>query len=876
MNLDHHVPTTPSERFSRIAMAFPQRPAVDHDGQMVSYGQLDAWARSIRAALSQYQPADRAIVAILAEDRAASIAAILAVAGTRHAYVCLDPGDPEQRLQLILEDSTPFAVLADSAHSRRARALTNKGEAVIDVGALSQTAVAETPDSTAPEPDDLLYLFYTSGSTGQPKGVRQTHRNLMFFADAYAATLGISSDDRLSLLYTLSFSAANMDIYGALLNGATICPRDVRRHGVADLGDWIDGARITVLHAVPTVLRELCRALGDGRVLRSVRAVDLGGEAVTAADVLSLREHVLDGCLIVNHLAATEASVIAQYAVPAGIERSNGIMPVGYSPQGLEVHILRPDGSEAAAGETGTMAIDSPYLSPGYWQRPELDQACFSEIHGRPGWRRYIGGDLGRIDTLGLLHFIGRESSRIKLRGQSVDLNEVEAALRACEGVRDAAVVPRGPAHQEFDRLVACVVLAEGMRGEPAHFRRMLAQRLPSYMLPGGYCFIDRLPSSPTGKLDRQALQQYDLDALLYRPDYHPPASDTELTIAGIYERVLNYAPIGRSDDFFLLGGDSLTLQALQLEAMQHFGREFPGLHEDASVAALACRMDASEGSFGSNRELIVGLRAGGSAPPLFLVHGRLGQAHVSPRFVDLLGPDQPLFAIQARGLDGLGSPNETIEAMAEDYIAALRAIRPAGPYLIGSLCAGAYVALSMARSLRATGDEVMPLLLIDPPIKPARRGDRTLAKERVLRKLRKRAAQQKIVLALDDEQAIDGSVAVAQAFEQALRNHEPIAYDGPSFVHSSRHRLGVEHWGDPAKRNRVFAQPPVWLPAGESHSDMLDPANEEFARNLRHCLNWIRQGATPIDLTGVVVHEFPQAPYRNRWWRRLRGMFGV
>ncbi len=236
----------------------PTAIALDDGARKVSYASLDAFANSIAARISVAAQGQQGIVAILTEDRVAAVAAMIGVAYTGQAYVTLDAGDPELRLRSILRDCRPFVLLADPSQAERAKALSAAAcEVVLLVEAsCDSVAIAQT---IPPKPDSLLCLLYTSGSTGQPKGVRQTHHNLLFFVDAYAKTLEIVPRDRLSLLFTLSFSAANMDIYGALLYGATLCPYLMRCEGIPKLAGWIERNEISILHTVPTDLRALTR-----------------------------------------------------------------------------------------------------------------------------------------------------------------------------------------------------------------------------------------------------------------------------------------------------------------------------------------------------------------------------------------------------------------------------------------------------------------------------------------------------------------------------------------------------------------------------------------------------------------------------------------
>ena len=257
--------------------------------------------------------------------------------------------DPDDRLRFILEDSEPLAILTEPTLVERASALAPANCTVIEV--TRSTSGSADCEPGCVDADSPAYLFYTSGSTGQPKGVIQTHRNLLFFADAYARTLEIDAFDRLSLLYSLAFSAANMDICGGMLNGATLCAYDMRRDGVPGLANWLDHERSSVLHAVPTVFRGLFGALVPKRRLTHLRAIDLGGEAVFDSDVELFRQHTIGNCVLVNHLAATEASVIAQHRVErGGTAPIEGILPVGRNLDGLRVAIRRDDGSDVDVG----------------------------------------------------------------------------------------------------------------------------------------------------------------------------------------------------------------------------------------------------------------------------------------------------------------------------------------------------------------------------------------------------------------------------------------------------------------------------------------------------------------------------------------------
>ena len=703
----------------------------------------------------------------------------------------------------------------------------------------------------------LANLYYTSGSTGAPKGVSQTHRNVLFFADAYASTLRIGETDRLSLLYTLSFSASMMDVFSGLLNGATLCAYDVRRDGIAPLAEWLDRERITVLHAVPTVFRGLFSALAPERKLEHLRAIDLGGETVFDSDVELFRRHTLESCILVNHLAATEAHVIAQHVIEHASPRgAGGILPVGRSPQGLSVRVVREDGSEAQADEVGALVVSSAHVSPGYWRRPELNTAAFSTEPGEPGATRYLTGDLGRVDHEGNLHFLGRKGSRVKIRGQSIDLSEVEAALAACPGVVRSAVLASSEDPQaEPDKLVAYLVVDQDTQRNALVIRRHAAKRLPSYMLPSAFVFLDALPLTATGKIDRNAL------AVIGKPPadrlrvFDPPRDDIERAVAGMYEQLLRQAPVGRDDDFFLLGGDSLSVVDLQMRVLEQFGVSLSTFYDDATVAGIAASIRshrAAPRGLAPSMPVLFPVREGGNAPPMFLVHGRLGQAFVSPHFLDLLGDDLPVWAFQARGLDGLHEPHSTIEAMAADYVGEMRQRRPKGPYFIAALCAGALIANVMARMLRAAGESVLPVLLFDPP---ERRLRADITEESLLVRIKARQAEGRFLTPIEDPTYAVAAVRTAMAFELAIWKHEPKAYDGPVYMLSSHQRMTS---ADSPYLKRIFTGNVERFEVGTTHSEALDPRNPAFADHLSRCLALIlgslREPSAPEDARSEVA----------------------
>jgi amino acid adenylation domain-containing protein len=825
-----------------VAARDPHRPAIVERDRAFTYAELDTMADSIARCVAGSADGRAGFACLLFESRALALPAIYGVARSGRAYVPLDAGDPDDRLRFILQDSQPVALLTETAFLGRARELAPAGCPVFDVSNLPPGH--ERVSLPIVSPDAVATCFYTSGSTGQAKGVLQTHRNMLYFCGLYARAIRAESRDRLSLLFTLSFGASITDILGSLIAGATLCSYDVRREGIPGLADWLDRERVTVLHAVPTVVRELFEGLGPGRRLEHVRAIGMAAQTLFDRDVTTIRPHVRDDCVLDHWLAMTEAHRVASHLIELGAFRSSGgVVPVGRPPEGVHLEILREDGSAAGTDEVGEILVSSPHVSPGYWHRPDLDAAAFAPDPDRPGWRRYRSGDLGRIDAAGNLHFLGRRGSRVKIRGHSVDLVEVEAGLSRCAGVREAAVVARSRNPDgEPDLLVAHVVLADDAERTPLELRRDLAARLPHYMLPSAFVFLDAMPLTSTGKTDRRALEALELPPPTRPRSIEPPRDDLERAVASIFEHMLAVSPVGRGDDFFLLGGDSLALAELQTRLRDTCGATLPGLVEDSTVAGIAASIRRSRATDPATRAMpvLLPLRESGSATPLFLVHGRHGPAMVSPKFLSLLGDDQPVWAFQARGLDGLREPQDSVEAMARDYLAEMRERQGTGPYFLGALCAGSYVAAEMAHALRAAGETVLPLLLIDPPHRQFWIRDEYMTDREVLKRLREFKEKGTIDIALDDPFYARASIRTAVAFERAIAGHRPRPYDGPVFMLSSRKRAkrmmaGQVHYLFPRAE---------WVEIGSTHTDALDPDNPLLAEHLARFVRSVHESA--------------------------------
>jgi len=358
-------------------------------------------------------------------------------------------------------------------------------------------------------------------------------------------------------------------------------------------------------------------------------------------------------------------------------------------------------------------------------------------------------------------------------------------------------------------------------------------------MLPSGYILLDAFPYTATSKVDRKALSDLDLGQVRFRPGYVPPEDEIEEKVAAIFAEVLDIQGVGRLDDFFLSGGDSLSLVNLQILATETFGQQLAELHEDASVKGVAEWLRAHRTSGEIQAPIVLSVRTEGTNPPLFVVHGRRGQAHVGPHFLELLGRDQPLYALQARGLDGRQEPHRSVEAMAAEYVAAIQKVQPKGPYFIGGFCAGSYVAIEVARLLYRQGEKFYAPLLIDPPRPNFAITAEDVSEELLLRQLERRVKSGTWNVDLHNDTAVKAAIDVARAFDEALRNYRPQPFPIRSLIIAT-----VRRWRNRFSVKRVFGPSAQVLLIDGGHGEILSADNVQFARAVKHCVTYVATAA--------------------------------
>ncbi|MBX3014594.1 MAG: AMP-binding protein [Caldilineaceae bacterium] len=586
--------------FERMVATVPTAQALQSQTVGWSYAELNAHANQIAHTLLQQGATSRGQVAIFCESFAWQVAATLAVIKSGNTVVVFDISLPDERLRFMLADAQIERILVDRPLVDRAH-LLYQGMDSSPVQLLEVDSVpAHTPDTNldrAIASTDPLALLYTSGSTGKPKGVIITHQAELHSAWSKHQTLPLGPSPRGAIIASLAYAGPWGMTFRLLSCGGCLCEYAVQRQGVTHFAQWLTAEQITLMVPPIALLRQWCDTLETPIYLGSLRDLDLIGAMVGKADLVQIRTKLLGNYNLNLLYGSTEALNLTAYRVTDLAALPNGTLPVGYPIPHTQLLVLDEAGRPVVPGEAGEVAVQSPYIAPGYWQRPALTQSKFRVDDQQPPLYTYFTGDLGYQTADGCLYITGRKDFMVKIRGYRVETAEVEQALLALAAVQNAAVIAVDATPATTDAqpslekaLVAYVVIDPKLAWHSIQLRQQLAERLPSYMLPARFVFATALPLTANGKIDRQALPLLNAQNEIVDATYVAPRNDLESTLVAIWCEVLQLESIGVHDPFFHLGGDSLLALQIVARINQQFQIEFSLLHlfETPTVAELA------------------------------------------------------------------------------------------------------------------------------------------------------------------------------------------------------------------------------------------------------------------------------------------------
>jgi amino acid adenylation domain-containing protein len=511
-------------------------------------------------------------------------------------YVPLDTFYPRKRNEYILSDTGAELVITNSHNLEMAHELA-AGRQLINLDEIDWNGTAEHP-RIATAPHDLAYLSYTSGSTGQPKGVIHTHRSLSHNVLRQTNGRHLCPSDRVVLLASYSYVAAASNVFGALLNGAMLLPFNLKEEGLAPLAAWLAREDISIFHTVPTIFRHFVATLSGSQRFPQLRLIRLGGEAVDNRDLEIFRKHFDPNCLLHVAMSSSEAGMILECFFDHQTPTPAKAIPVGYPVEGVDVLLLDDQGRTVEGAGEGEIAVKSRYLCPGYWRRPELTSEVFLADPDGGDRRTYLTRDLGQRLPDGCFVHLGRKDSQVKIQGHRVEISEIELALLALPEMREAVVVSR-----EDDRhgkyLVAYCVPASDPAPTVPELTGHLKERLPVHMVPWSFVMLDALPLLPNGKVDRRALPGPPDKLLELSSQFVAPCTALEKVLAQIWAQVLKRDKVGARDDFLNLGGDSLLAAQIVSRIRDALSVQLPvsSFFKASSLAELAAALLQASGN---------------------------------------------------------------------------------------------------------------------------------------------------------------------------------------------------------------------------------------------------------------------------------------
>ncbi|OOQ60759.1 non-ribosomal peptide synthetase [Mucilaginibacter pedocola] len=696
------------ELFNESAQAYPDKVAIRFYDRTLTYAETEASANRIAQFLVQKGIKRGDIIGMALDRSAEMIITLLAIMKSGAAYVPLDPEYPKDRIEFMLEDSGAKILITSTKYAGHYAANTTE--------ILIEDALAESASLPPTQPDagvrgtDLIYILYTSGSTGKPKGVQIVHHAFVNFLLSCQKQPGITSADKTLAVATISFDIAGLDIYLPLSVGAELVVADslVAKDGRAVL-DIVRTQGITILQATPYTWRMMLEVGWEEKLPMKVFT---GGEALAK----DLAAKLIDRCNEVwNLYGPTETTV---YSVIKHVTDAEDVT-VGWPVDNTQIYIVDEAMNNLTNGEIGEILIGGVGVSLGYLNRPELNAEKFIDNpFDNKSPKIYRTGDLGQLRPDGEVICLGRIDHQVKVRGYRIELGEIEYQLGQQPDIKDVVVIAREDT-PGYPRLVAYLTLRNGQTGHPDAeqqnaWQNALLAELPEYMVPDDFVLLDTIPSTPNGKIDRKALPKPDYGHIVRSDAYIAPRTANERLVSEIWQEMMGLEKISMDDNFFQLGGRSLVAVKIMAKIEEKTGLRLPlaTLFEHSTVEKLAIRLDSNSDVI--SWDSLVPIKPKGSKMPLYIVHGAGLNVLLFNALAMNMDDEQPVYGLQARGINGVDEPLDVMEEIAANYVEEIVNHDPVGPYAVAGYSLGGMIAYEMAKQMLAMGKDVKMLAMFD------------------------------------------------------------------------------------------------------------------------------------------------------------------
>ncbi len=588
------IATSIAERFRRVVAEQGQREAVVSEQESLTYQALDHASDRVAGELLRARGEQQEVVTLFLEQGAGAIVAALGIIKVGKICLALHPGLPVPRARQLIAQAGSSLLISSQALMQDAAALLPPEGLVWELSRLRGGKAAAAPLTI--DPWQTAVLLPTSGSTGDPKLVMRSHTAAIQNAWSNGHGCDITPADRVGLTAFFGYGAGASGTFNSLLVGSTLVVLQIEARTPDEIIKQLRTFDVSVIMISAPLLAQILAALPNDAELPALRRVRSSGQTLHASLVRDFRRKLGRRCRLINGLASSETSGVCHADVSDPRFQREENVPVGFPVPGKEILILDEEQALVPAGEVGEIGVLSNYVSEGYWGDLELTAARFLADPLGSGKRLYLTGDLGKLRPDGMLALHGRLASWTKIRGHKVQLAEIEKALLALDEVQAGAVRAVAGARGE-DELAAYLVIANEEKESKARLRRYLSTQLPEHFIPAHFIFLDRLPLLANGKVDRQALpaparaQAAGLSAA--------PQTLVEEVLVMIWSEVFSNEPIGRDDDFFVLGGTSLSAAQIIARIRALFGIEveFSVLFQHPHLVDLASLIESRLGS---------------------------------------------------------------------------------------------------------------------------------------------------------------------------------------------------------------------------------------------------------------------------------------
>ncbi|GAL86511.1 nonribosomal peptide synthetase [Sporocytophaga myxococcoides] len=680
------------ELFERQVFSTPDAIALNFNGKKISYNDLNIRANHLAHYLKKQGIASEELVGILMDESELSIVSLIAVLKTGGAYLPLDPAYPKERIAYMLNDSRVKTIISEEKYLNYLPESSYQWIALDQLGEELSKEKDTNPESRILT-NHLAYVMYTSGSTGNPKGVGVEHKNIVrLVKNTNYATL--SNNTKLLKTGAFSFDASTFEVWGILLNGGElhIYPKEnLLDHQL--LKEKIKENEITLMWFTVSWFNQLVDL--DVDLFKPLQSVFVGGDKLSVKHINKVKQ-AIPHLEIVNGYGPTENTTFSLYHKIESISEED--IPIGKPITNTTVYILDKSLNLLPIGVQGEIYVGGKGVARGYINDEKRTQEKFIPDPFSYEGRLYKTGDLGRWLENGTIEFGGRKDNQIKLRGYRIELGEIENAISCHPLIEDSVVIMKD---DNGDKKIIGFYLSNTNLTE-AEVKTFLRKTLPEFMIPAYLIKKESFPLTSNGKINRQALANSTKNYIKTNKTFEFAFNATEEKLVAIFEEILGRDAISITDNFFELGGHSLLATKVMAKIEREFGQNYPLsiLFEAPTIKELS---KVIKGDSGIKKTGIISIQPKGHKPPLFLLPGYLFYHNLSK----YLGDDQPLYGFEPLNIDR----TEEVAAM---FIKQMKKIQPTGPYYIGGFCASGIIAYEVAQQLTAAGDEIGLLSLFE------------------------------------------------------------------------------------------------------------------------------------------------------------------